>query len=91
MADRYAAFRQEQDAQAPYLLTSTHSAIMDLWVKLRYTASQERECLRAYRQADGRRIGYLAQLSEDQGRALRAYLQAKWDADRALADREAQP
>ena len=89
--DPYAAFRQEQAAQAPYRLTPTHLAIRDLWDKLRYTVSQERECLRAYRQADGRRIGYLAQLSEAQGQALRAYLQARWDADQALAAKDGPP
>ena len=88
MADRYATDRVMPDAP---LLTPTHLAIAALWAALRYTVSQERECLRAYRHPDGRRIGYLAQLSEAQGQALRAYLQARWDADQALAAREAQP
>jgi hypothetical protein len=91
MTDRYAALRQEQDAQAPYLLTPTHKAIMALWRVLRYTVESERVCLRAYRQADGRPVGYLAQLSETQGQALRAYLQDKLDADQALAAKEAHP
>ena len=89
--DRYAAFRQEQGGQAPYLLTPTHKAIVALWAALRYRVSDERECLRAFRQPDGRRVGFLAQLSEADGLTLRAYLQAKVDADVALVAREAQP
>jgi len=88
MADRYATDRVMPDAP---LLTPTHLAIAALWAALRYRVSDERICLSAYRQMDGRPVGYLAQLSEAQGQALRAYLQARWDADQALAAREAQP
>jgi hypothetical protein len=87
--DPYAAMRQEQDAQAPYLLTPTHKAIMALWRALRYTVESERVCLRAYRQTDGRPVGYLAQLSETDGQRLLAHLQDKWDADQALSAKEA--
>ena len=88
MSDRYATDRVMPGAP---LLTPTHLAIAALWAALRYRVSDERICLSAYRQMDGRPVGYLAQLSETDGQALRAYLQAKWDADRALADREARP
>ena len=89
--DPYAAFRQEQDAQAPYRLTATQQAIDALWAVLRFRRSDERLCLSQYRQMDGRPVGHLAQLSETDGRELRAALQARLAADRALADREAQP
>jgi hypothetical protein len=91
MNDRYAAFRQEQDAQAPYLLTPTHKAIMAAWDTLRYSAYAERTCLRAYRQADGRPVGCLGQLSEPQGQALLAYLQGRIAADAALAAKDGPP
>lgn len=86
--DRYSADRAIPEAP---LLTPTHLAIAALWHALRYTPYAERVCLRQYRQADGRPVGYLAQLTEPQGQNLLAYLQTRQAADAALAAKDGPP
>jgi hypothetical protein len=75
--DPYAAMRQEQDAQAPYLLTATHRAILSEWGRLAVPVWRERDHLRPYRTPDGRPVSRLGQLSEDQGQALLAWLRTQ--------------
>jgi hypothetical protein len=76
-SDPYAAMRQEQDAQAPYLLTATHKAILDEWRRLAVPVWRERDHLRVYRTADGHACSRLGQLREDQAQTLLTWLRTQ--------------